>query len=228
MTYYQSISTSISRLIVSLLLLFGWQAIQAQKVFVIEKDSIPMFRGFQVTFDLIGPAELAIGDYGHYEGAFRLNLHDQWFPVVEVGYGKAESKDEATEVFYKTAAPYYRVGIDFNILKNKHAENRLYAGVRYAFTSFKADVERLGIIDPTWGSKSDYRLMGVQCSQHWLEAVFGVDTKIYGPFHLGWYVRYKRRLIQKSGDLEHAWYVPGFGINNDDRIGVSFNAVIDI
>ena len=128
--------TCISRLVASLLLLITAQSLSAQKIFRMEKDSIPFFRGFAVSFDLIGPAKLALGDYGEYEGALRINLHDQWFPIFEMGLGRANhSKDEVTELAYKTSAPYFRVGMDWNIMKKKHEPYRIYAGWRYAFTS---------------------------------------------------------------------------------------------
>ena len=63
---------------------------------------------------------------------------------------------------------------------------------------------------------------------HWLEAVFGLDAKIYGPLHLGWMVRYKRRIAHNDGELGTTWYVPGFGTNDNDNFGVNFNVIIDI
>jgi len=80
-----SISSFISRLTVSLLLLLTVaQQAEGQKIFRLEKDSISFFRGFALSFDLVGPAKLMLGDYGEYEGALRINLHDQWFPVFEL------------------------------------------------------------------------------------------------------------------------------------------------
>ncbi len=148
------------------------------KVFRMEKDSIPLFRGFQVSFDLVGAARLMFGDRGEIGGGLRVNLHDQWFPVVEFGIGKANhNADEPTYIAYKTTAPYFRVGIDINLLKNKHQSNRLYGGIRYAFTSYKVDITRMNMEDPIWGTKSDIVVEGMKCSMHWFEVVFGIDAK---------------------------------------------------
>ena len=134
MTPRQPISTSLSKTAVSLLLLVAsLLPVQGQtlKLFRLVPDSVPMMRGFQVSFDLFGFCQRQLSDYGQYEGAFRLNLHDQWFPIVEVGYGEAEHlNDEVTGLSYKTAAPYFRVGMDWNLLKQKHGPNRLYGGFR--------------------------------------------------------------------------------------------------
>ena len=230
MIYPSSISTFISRLTVSLLLLIAALTVQAQpKMFRLEKDSIPLFRGFALSFDLVGPAQLMLGDYGSYEGALRINLHDQWFPIFELGLGRANhEKDEVTKLTYKTTAPYFRLGMDWNIMKKKHGPNRLYAGFRYAFTSYKVDIIRENLPDPVWQNLTGFSVEGMPCSQHWLEAVLGLDAKIIGPLHLGWSVRYKRRLAHKDGDIGQTWYVPGFGISDKDNLAATFNVIIDI
>lgn len=188
-----------------------------------------MFRGFSVSFDLVGPAMLALSDHGEYEGAFRLNLHDQWFPIVEVGYGKANHEnDEVTGISYKTSAPYFRIGMDWNLLKKKHGPNRLYGGFRYAFTSYKVDITRTPTSDPVWGGSNMVDITDMPCSQHWLEAVFGIDAKIAGPVHMGWNVRYKRRIAHNDGDAGQTWYIPGYGTYGDTRIAANFNIIIDI
>ena len=199
------------------------------KLFRMEKDSIPLFRGFSVSFDLVGPAELMLSDHGEIEGGLRINLHDQWFPVVEIGIGKANhEEDEVTGITYKTTAPYFRLGIDLNLLKNKHQSNRLFAGIRYAFTSYKVDIIRKDLIDPIWKYTTDFGVEGMKCNMHWFEVVFGIDAKILGPMHLGWNVRYKRRIAHKEGEIGQSWYVPGFGINDQDVIAADFRVIIDI
>ena len=230
MMHRRHISTFISRLSVSLLL--GLMALPSQaqlKMFRMEQDSVAFFRGFAVSFDLIGPAMLMLSDHGEYEGALRINLHDQWFPIFEAGIGRANHEnDEVTEITYKTTAPYFRIGMDWNILNKKHGPNRMYAGFRYAFTSFKVDIIRENLPDPVWQSLSGFGIQDLSCSMHWLEVVFGIDAKIMGPLHLGWSVRYKRPLYHKNGDIGNIWYVPGFGTGSDDQLAANFNVIIDI
>lgn len=220
---------SIRRLAISLLLLTMTTAASAQlKFFTLQKDSVAVFRGFSVSFDLVGVGMLMLSDYGQYEGALRINLHDEWFPIIEAGIGKAEHNDEVTQLYYKTSAPYYKIGIDKNLLKDKHGPNRLYAGLRYAFTSYSVDISRPDFLDPTWQWNTKYAITDAQCNLHWLEAVVGIDAKVFGPLHLGWSVRYKMRLSHKEGDFGKTWYVPGFGINDTGTLGGTFNVIIDI
>ena len=230
MTSSRHISTYILRLSVSLLLAIVALPSQAQlKMFRMENDSIPLFRGFTLSFDLVGAAMLMFGDHGEIGGALRVNLHDQWFPVFEMGIGRAKHEnDSVTHITYRTTAPYFKLGVDFNLLKRKHQANRIYAGFRWAFTSYKVDVIRENLPDPVWLSKSGFGVNGLACSMHWLEIVMGIDAKIFGPFHLGWDVRYRRRLIHKEGDLGNTWYVPGFGINGQDQFSANFNVIFDI
>ena len=229
MTRQPSISISIRKLAISLLLLLATSATQAQtKFFTMEKDSIPLFRGFSVSFDLVGAAMMALSDYGQYEGALRINLHDEWFPIIEAGLGRAKHDDVVTRLNYSTSAPYFRIGIDRNLLKNKHGVNRLYGGLRYAYTSYKVDISRPDFPDPVWQWDTGYGMKDVSCYYHWLEAVVGIDAKIFGPLHLGWSVRYKRRIAHSKQDFGETWYVPGFGTSSDSKIGGTFNVIIDI
>ena len=230
MTLRPFISTSIRRLAISLALLMASTAASAQmKFFTMQKDSVPMFRGFAVSFDLVGVGMLMFSDRGQYEAALRINLHDEWFPIIEAGLGRADHNDEVTFIHYKTSAPYFRIGIDKNLLKDKHGPYRLYGGLRYAFTSYKVDIARQDFPDPVWKWETGFGIKDAQCNYHWIEAVVGVDAKIAGPVHLGWSIRYKRRISHsEDGEFGNTWYVPGFGKFGDTRLGGTFNVIIDI
>ena len=96
------------------------------------------------------------------------------------------------------------------------------------FTSYNVDLAREPSTDPVWQWETSFGVVDVPCNYHWLEAVLGVDAKIFGPLHLGWSVRYKRRIAHKDGEIGKTWYVPGFGITGDTRLGGTFNVIVDI
>ena len=191
-------------------------------------DTIPLFRGVALSADLAGIAQMTFSDYGQYEAALRINLKDKYFPIIELGYGKADAENVISKLSYKTSAPYGRIGIDFNLMKNKHDIYRIYGGFRYAYTSFKFDVEGHDITDPVWGDHIKYSAKDVKANYHWLEAVFGLDAKIWGPIRLGWSFRYKRRLIHDDGNIGNTWYVPGYGKQGGTRLGGTFNVAFEL
>lgn len=228
-------SSFVSRVITISLLLIAVTTATAQsrkdatadKKLTAQKDTLAFFRGVAVSADVVGLAQLAFSDYGQYEAALRINLKDRYFPVFELGYGTADSDNPTTNLKYKTSAPYWRVGMDFNIAKNKHDAYRVYAGARYAMTYYKFDVVGNGLKDPVWGDDVDYNVKGMKAYYHWMEAVFGVDAKIAGPLRLGWSVRYRRRIAQ-DGNIGKTWYVPGYGKQGGSRLGGTFNIIFEI
>ena len=231
MTLHRHISASISRAAISTLLALGALSASAQglKQQTERPDTTRFFHGFQVMADVVGPIQLAVSDYGQYEAALRINFKDKYFPVFELGYGTANHEDDpVTHVAYKTSAPYGKVGMDFNIMKNKHDIYRVYIGARYAFTTFKYDVASPVLTDPVWKDPAAIQLNNVSASYHWAELLFAVDAKIWGPLHLGWSVRYRRRLAHNDGESGNVWYVPGFGKTGNSRLGGTFNIIINL
>ena len=231
MTPHRHISASISRAAISTLLALGALSASAQglKQQTERPDTTRFFRGLQVMADVVGPIQLAVSDYGQYEAALLINLKDKYFPVFELGYGTANHEDDpVTHVAYKTSAPYGKVGMDFNIMKNKHDIYRVYIGARYAFTTFKYDVASPVLTDPVWKDPAAIQLNNVSASYHWAELLFAVDAKIWGPLHLGWSVRYRRRLAHNDGESGNVWYVPGFGKTGNSRLGGTFNIIINL
>ena len=230
MTQVRPIFASISRLAISIVLaLAAATGADAQGFLKFELDSVPFFRGVAVGADLAGAIQMHLSDYGQYEGFVRVNLHDQYFPTVELGYGKASHEnDEVTGINYHTSAPYFRIGADVNIMKKKHTGNRIFAGLRYGFTSYKIDVDRPAFPDPVWKWDTSFGVKDEKCNQHWVEALLGIDAKVAGPLHMGWSVRYRKRLSHDDGLTGKVWYVPGYGVQESSRLGYSFNVSIDI
>lgn len=193
------------------------------------KDTTALFRGVSVSVDAAGAALVHLSDYGQYEAALRINLKDRYFPVFELGYGVGEhEEDVVTGMAVKAKAPYFRVGLDFNVMKNKHDIYRIYAGVRYGHTSFDTDITNNAVEDPIWGGKVDYNILSEKTNYHWAEGVFGVDAKIVGPFRMGWSVRYRRRIASTDHDCGNIWYVPGYGVDDKNLWGGTLNLTLEL
>lgn len=190
--------------------------------------SIPLFSGFSVTADMAGAVMALASPYGQYEGAFRLHLHEKYFPVFEYGWGVSDHIDETTEIRYTVSAPYFRIGCDYNFMKDKMASSRILAGVRYAFTAFKYDLEGPSIVDPIYGTETPFSYNNISSNAHWMEFVFGLETRIYRIFSLGWTFRYRLRLSEKKPWIGNSWYVPGYGRTGGTALGGTFNLIVNI
>ncbi len=200
---------------------------ESRKEDALESDSIQLFRGVSVSYDLAGTVMRMVGDYGQYEGALRFNLRDRYFPTIELGLGDAKHEvDAVTGIEAKVRAPYGRIGCDFNVSKNKHDIYRVMVGARYALTSFKT--EAYGNVSvPAWRGTVDYSVETDKCFYHWAEFLFSVDAQIWGPVRLGWSVRYRAKLGSSDMGNNSLWYVPGYG-KDGYKLGGTFNVIVEL
>ena len=209
------------------LLLPQCAAAEGNRVQENERDSIQLFRGVAVSYDLAGTVMRMVSDYGQSEAALRVNLLDRYFPTIEAGLGSANHEpDIVTQIGAKVNAPYFRLGCDLNMAKNKHDIYRVLVGARYGFTSFKTEAE--GIINvPYWGGTVPYSVTTERCAYHWAELLFAVDAYIWGPLRLGWSFRYRMKLAQSDMGANSLWYIPGFG-ENGNKLGGTFNIIFEL
>ena len=194
----------------------------------IGQKEIPLFAGISVSGDLAGAVMAAASPYGQLEAACRINLKGRFFPILEIGWGVSDHTEETTELHYKTRAPYFRIGCDYNFANDRRSGNRVFGGLRYAFSSFDFDVDGPPVVDPVWGTHTPFVYEGMHAAARWAEIVFGLEAKIWKIFHLGWSVRYRLRLHEKQSAVGGAWYVPGYGRNDTHALGGTFNIIFDI
>lgn len=169
-----------------------------------------------------------------------VNLKNKFIPTFEFGMGGTDTWSE-TGIHYKSkAAPFFRIGMDYNTMAKKKEKNSyLYAGIRYAFSSFKYDVATLPAQDPIWGDaignpslEDDYwggsipfNHKGMKASMHWMELVLGVKVRIYKNFNMGWSVRMKYKLNASTGEYGDPWYVPGYGKYKSNNMGITYSLI---
>lgn len=194
-----------------------------------EKQHLVFFQGFTLSVDGYGPASMMLSDYGTIEGALRLNLKNTFFPIFEAGVGRCSKEDFNTKVSYETSAPFGRIGIDINMLKDKFQSNRLYLGARYGISKFKYDIAGPEQTDPIWGGSKPFSMKNIDCTSHWAELVFGVEVTIFKNFHMGWAVRYKREIASTKNDLAKPNCIPGYGYTTNATCwGGTYSLIFDL
>lgn len=186
------------------------------------------FHGMSVSADLFGYIGQLMNDFTSSEVAVAANIGNRIFPVVEVGYGSTDTTDETTLIYYKSSAPYFRVGVDYNFLYKKNSNYKILGIARYGQTNAKYDVTTPPITDPVWGGNTSLTLTDVEASCSWLEFGVGVQVKIWKNLHMGWSVRFKSTLKDGEGDNSKIWYIPGYGENKSGVFGGTYNIIYNI
>lgn len=222
-----------------LLVSFSVQAQNEQKKTNKKADTglkYPLFNGIFISADLYGLGASALGsDFISSEVAVEVDLKNRFMPIVEVGYGSTDTWDEKG-IYYKSSAPYFRIGMNYNFQFKKDSRYYLLGGFRYAFSSFTYDVSNLtatdpiwgteignpNITDPIWGGSVPYNYPGQKGSMHWVEFLVGVRVQVYKNLYMGWSIRYKSRMQQSISDYGDPWYVPGFGQYDKSKFGLSY------
>lgn len=234
-----------------LFLLLGWGLLNAQTV-VTETTTdnnnnnttppvvFPLYNGTYVNVDLYGVgSKLLGGDFLSSEISIDVNLKNRFFPVLELGYGSTDAWNERG-TRYKSSAPFFRVGMNYNTMYKKANENHLYVGVRYAMSSVSYDIQSTTLEDPLWGESignpnlddpiwggylPQFDHKGLKATMHWFELVAGVRVKIYKDFLMGWSFRMKYRISSSPSQYGDPWYIPGFGTYDTSTMGITYSLI---
>lgn len=201
-----------------------------------EEVHYPLYNGISVGVDLWGPGSALLGgDFLSSEVVVDVNLKNRFFPIAELGYGTTDTWNEKG-IHYKSNAPYFRVGMDYNALFNKKHGHMILVGLRYGASSFKYDINALGPSDPIyggvvgnpnleddiWGGSLPYNHKGMKGSMQWAEFCVGIRAKLSEVLYMGWALRFKFKLSASTDEYGDPWYVPGFGEYGSNTMGVSY------
>lgn len=202
----------------------------------------PLFNGLGVGLDLWGGANYVLGsDFLSTDVQVMADLKHRYFPTVELGVGSTDTwNDHGTH--YKSTAPYFRIGMDYNMLYNKKHGNMILLGLRYGFSSFSYDIQALGVNDPmyggivgnpsleddVWGGSLPYDYTGMKGSMHWAEFCFSLRGNIWKQIDMSLGLRIRFKLSGESDEHGEAWYVPGFGKQASSTMGVSYSIIYKI
>lgn len=195
-----------------------------------EKDmKQTFFQGLTVSTDILNMGLYFLTSYGNLEAALHINLLNTYFPVAEIGLGRCNKSDYNTKIKFSTNAPYFKVGIDYNLLRDKWQTNKLLFGVRYGISNFNYSVQGPDLHDPIWGTSAPLEIKSQNATSHYLEVVFGCQVKIWKFIHMGWSARYKSELHTTKSLYSHPYYIPGYGTTvNGSYWGATYNISFDL
>ncbi len=185
-----------------------------------EKDTVvsprspyPLYNGCTVGVDFLDGLLMAFGqDYGSFGITADVSLHNWFFPVLEVGAGYGDNRPDDGNFHYKAKlSPYVKLGLNYNFLYKSDPKYQVYVGVRAGWSTTRFDITDIDIDNSYWGENVPLQILGQKGSLFFGEAVAGLRVGIYGPFSLGWRLRYRFKFHESPAAQATPWFYPGYG-----------------
>lgn len=205
-------------------------ATDSVKIAPVKSDSakIAIWQGVNLEADLVPLITNLLNDNStfRYEATARINLLNKYYPVVELGYEGQHTK-MATGTDYMASGLFYRLGIDFNLVKQKsvkEANNKFLVGARLGFTNFGYDILQLKVRDEYTGQNFLQDFTDLRNSSLWFEVVAGIRIEVLKNVLMGWTVRMKNQIIQPEPGALQPLTIPGYGLSGGNVW--SFNYMI--
>lgn len=177
------------------------------------RNIYPRWQSIDIGVDIWDPVMRILGQqYGIASAYASLSIHNRFFPLVEVGLGKASIKpDDSNFTFRSPMSPFFKIGADYNVFYNNSPDYALLVGLRYGFTSFKWSVDDVSVPGSYWDDPSTFSIPPQKATAGFFEVSLGVRVKIAGPVSAGWQFKF-RNIIHESKNIHgEPLYVPGFG-----------------
>lgn len=148
------------------------------------------------------------GSHG-FEMSVDGELAYNFFPTVEIG--QQSLKRSSDSLSYTMSGNYFRVGLDYNLLKYKHRLDRdiFFLGVRMAASRFSHEAP-VAVVSGVWGMvegsipKTNHKAL-------WGEAVVGLKGELLPNFYMGLTIRAKMMFSHSSYHNMTPYIIPGFG-----------------
>ena len=182
----------------------------------IPKMQQPLLYAAAVGVDVWDPVMRLFGQhYGLVEFSGELNLHNRYIPVVEVGLGQSSYTPEDNNYTYKVpVTPYVRIGCNYNFIYNSNPDYMAFAGLRFGWSHFSYEVNDVRLSSDYWGESATFNLPRQTSNVTYMQVLFGIRVKVFGPVSMGWCIRYKAKLHESEATYGRPWYIPGYGSRN--------------
>lgn len=185
----------------------------------------PRYESVTVGVDLWDPVMRMLGTkYGLIGFWGEFSFHNRYKPVVEFGLGQCNDAPDGMNYRFKSPmAPYFKLGINYNIFYNNDPRYQALVGVRYGFSPFKYEVVDATLDQDYWGDHEQFSVPSQSTSAGYFEFCAGVRVDIWKNISLGWMAKYHTILHEGKAPNGKPMYIPGFG-----KRGTSFSASFSI
>lgn len=181
----------------------------------------PLLQAVTVGVDVWDPLMRIFGQ--HYGGIGfwgELSLHNRFNPVVEFGLSKADlTPDGSNFTFRSPMAPYFKLGMNYNVFYNSDPAYQLLVGLRYGFSPFRWQVTDVTLLNDYWGQEPPIEFPSQSTSAGYFEFVVSIKVRIVRHISLGWAVKYHSVIHGGRTPLGEAMIIPGFGNRNNALTG---------
>lgn len=174
----------------------------------------PLYNGIEAGINMWDAVMRIFGQkYGLAGITLAVPLHNRYIPTLETGLGSIRRIPDNQPYTYRTdAAPYFKIGADYNFFYNSDNRYRLIAGVRYGFSTFRYSIKSARVNNGYWDQSQTFDIPPVPVTAGWFEIGLGLQVNIAGNLSAGWRVCYHNILHRSHPAAGDAWYIPGYGM----------------
>lgn len=179
----------------------------------VSKMIYPLIYEVTAGVDIWNPVMRIIGqDYGLASVWGELNMHNRYFPYLEMGMDNADATpDNSNFTFKSSAAPFFKIGASYNVFYNSNPGYQLKFGLRYGITRFSYQYDGIVIDEGYWGQPAYTSIGSQSATAGYLEVVAAVKVKIYRGFSMGWTLKLHKLLHETDNQFGEPMIIPGYG-----------------
>lgn len=204
----------------------GKEWVDSTEVKQVKVMEYPLWHAVDIGVNVWDPVMRALGQkYGLIDFYGELSLHNRYKPIVEIGLGMMDEVPDGMNFRYKSKlAPYFKVGMNYNVFYNSNPDYQLLVGARVGYSSFSYEIVDATIDQGYWGDQAHFSIPSQSTSATWMELCAGVKVKIAKPISLGWLLRYHSLMSEGKPEAGEPMYIPGFG-KRKNSLTLSFSII---
>jgi len=156
----------------------------------------------------------------------------RWILEGDFGFGNTEWKcknlplegERFGESIYKNNGVYFRVGFNYNLVKDTPDNNSAFLGCRFAMSFFNDSLRSVESYSYDVDGKTSQQIQTLPKEMYmeqknaralWWEFLTGVKVKLWEYIYTGVTLRYKFWLSVQNANMQSPFEIIGWGLNND-------------